>query len=74
MAEHCEVAIIGAGPYGLSAAAHLRAAGVETRSFGAPMEFWSTHMPGDAASFILGCESFVRSEWTAAPGGLSDRD
>jgi cation diffusion facilitator CzcD-associated flavoprotein CzcO len=40
-----EVAIIGAGPYGLAAAAHLRAAGVETRIFGEPMEFWERHMP-----------------------------
>ena len=30
----CQVAIIGAGPYGLAAAAHLRAAKVETRTFG----------------------------------------
>jgi FAD-dependent urate hydroxylase len=40
-----DVAIIGAGPYGLSAAAHLRAAGVETRVFGHTMEFWERHMP-----------------------------
>jgi FAD-dependent urate hydroxylase len=41
----CSVAIIGAGPYGLSAAAYLRAARVETRVFGKPMEFWSNQMP-----------------------------
>ena len=41
----CHVAIIGAGPYGLAAAAHLRAAGVDTRIFGEPMEFWERHMP-----------------------------
>lgn len=41
----CHVAIIGAGPYGLAAAAHLRAAGVETRAFGVPMEFWERRMP-----------------------------
>ena len=42
----CDVAIIGAGPYGLSAAAHLRAAdGLETRVFGEPMSFWDRHMP-----------------------------
>lgn len=40
-----EVAVIGAGPYGLAAAAHLRAAGVETRIFGEPMEFWDRNMP-----------------------------
>ena len=41
----CRVAIIGAGPYGLAAAAHLRAKNVETRIFGEPMEFWKRHMP-----------------------------
>jgi cation diffusion facilitator CzcD-associated flavoprotein CzcO len=41
----CHVAIIGAGPYGLSAATHLRARRVETRIFGEPMEFWKRHMP-----------------------------
>jgi cation diffusion facilitator CzcD-associated flavoprotein CzcO len=39
------VAIVGAGPYGLAAAAHLRAAGVETIVFGEPMAFWERHMP-----------------------------
>jgi lysine/ornithine N-monooxygenase len=41
----CDVAIIGAGPYGLSAAAHLREAGIEARVFGQPMEFWADKMP-----------------------------
>ena len=41
----CDVAIVGAGPYGLAAAAHLRAAGVETRIFGEPMSFWRSNMP-----------------------------
>jgi lysine/ornithine N-monooxygenase len=42
----CDVAIIGAGPYGLSAAAHLRAAnGLDIRVFGEPMSFWERHMP-----------------------------
>jgi FAD-dependent urate hydroxylase len=35
------VAIIGAGPYGLSLAAHLAARKVEHRIFGRPMHFWS---------------------------------
>jgi len=35
-----DVAIIGAGPYGLSLAAHLRARGVKYRIFGEPMRFW----------------------------------
>ncbi|PYT59389.1 MAG: hypothetical protein DMG46_09580 [Acidobacteria bacterium] len=42
----CDVAIVGAGPYGLSAAAHLRAAnGLDVRVFGEPMSFWERHMP-----------------------------
>jgi hypothetical protein len=35
-----EVAVIGAGPHGLSAATHLRRAGVQAHVFGAPMGFW----------------------------------
>jgi cation diffusion facilitator CzcD-associated flavoprotein CzcO len=40
-----EVAIVGAGPYGLSLAAHLAAARVETHIFGRPMDSWLSHMP-----------------------------
>jgi cation diffusion facilitator CzcD-associated flavoprotein CzcO len=50
-----DVAVIGAGPYGLAAAAHLRRAGVELRIFGEEMSFWRT-MP---AGMLL------RSNWTA---------
>jgi cation diffusion facilitator CzcD-associated flavoprotein CzcO len=50
------VAIIGAGPYGLAAAAHLRRAGVEVRVIGEPMSFWQNNMP---AGLLL------RSNWTA---------
>src|SRR5437868_327284 len=42
----CDVAILGAGPYGLAAAAHLRAdASLRLTTFGDPMSFWSTQMP-----------------------------
>ncbi len=41
----CQIAIVGAGPYGLSAAAHLRAAGIEPTVFGDPMNFWANGMP-----------------------------
>ena len=40
-----DVAIIGAGPYGLSAAAHLQAKGLRVCIFGQPMEFWAEKMP-----------------------------
>jgi hypothetical protein len=50
-----EVAIVGAGPYGLAAAAHLRRAGVEPRIFGDPMSFWRTMPIG----------MLLRSSWSA---------
>ncbi len=56
-AESTHVAIIGAGPYGLAAAAHLRAAKIETAVFGAPMEFWQQHMPTGM---------LLRSSWDAS--------
>jgi cation diffusion facilitator CzcD-associated flavoprotein CzcO len=37
--------IIGAGPYGLSIAAHLRHKGISFRIFGRPMDSWTSHMP-----------------------------
>lgn len=40
-----ETAIVGAGPYGLSIAAHLRSRGVPFRIFGRPMDSWLAHMP-----------------------------
>jgi Pyridine nucleotide-disulphide oxidoreductase len=44
-ANCCEVAVVGAGPYGLSVAAHLDHAGLSTRVFGEPMGFWRHNMP-----------------------------
>lgn len=53
----CDVAIIGAGPYGLSAAAHLGTVkGLEVLVFGEPMSFWERNMP---------VGMFLRSNWTA---------
>ncbi len=40
-----ETAIIGAGPYGLSVAAHFRHKGIPFRIFGRPMDSWLKHMP-----------------------------
>jgi cation diffusion facilitator CzcD-associated flavoprotein CzcO len=40
MSDQTDVAIVGAGPYGLSLAAHLAHRGVRFRSFGRPMENW----------------------------------
>ena len=49
------VAIIGAGPYGLAAAAHLRRAGVDVHIIGQPMSFWQNMPVG----------LLLRSNWTA---------
>ena len=43
--QRCDVAVIGAGPYGLSLAAHLRSKGINFRIFGIPMDTWRSHMP-----------------------------
>jgi len=40
-----EVVIVGAGPYGLSAAAYLKGAGLDVCVIGEPMEFWANKMP-----------------------------
>lgn len=45
MAECVDVAIVGAGPYGLSLAAHLRETGVDVRVYGRPMRLWRDAMP-----------------------------
>lgn len=56
--ERCDVAIVGAGPYGLSAAAHLRQLkGLDLRLFGEPMSFWERHMPE---------RMHLRSPWTGS--------
>ena len=52
-----DVTIVGAGPYGLAAAAHLGTIkGLDVRVFGEPMSFWERNMP-------IGM--FLRSNWTA---------
>ncbi len=45
MTSIAPVAIIGAGPYGLSIAAHLRGRGIEPLVFGPPMNSWRHGMP-----------------------------
>jgi FAD-dependent urate hydroxylase len=45
MKDTVDVAIAGAGPYGLSLGAHLRGAGVNFRQFGLVMNLWRNKMP-----------------------------
>lgn len=56
-----DVVVLGAGPYGLSAAAHLNACGLNVRVFGETMSFWDRHMPEGMC---------LRSPWEASQ--LSD--
>ena len=56
MGRVTEVAIIGAGPYGLSVAAHLRKLGIGFRLFGRPMHTWLTQMP---KGMLLKSEGFA---------------
>ena len=58
------VVIVGAGPYGLSVAAHLAAAGVPHRIFGTPMRTWRQGMP---AGMLLKSDGFASS--LSDPGG-----
>jgi hypothetical protein len=51
-----DVAIVGAGPYGLSLAAHLSAMGLAIRIFGVPMHTWRTSMP---EGMVLKSEGFA---------------
>jgi lysine/ornithine N-monooxygenase len=62
--DRCDVAIIGAGPYGLSIAAHLRQIqGLDVRMLGEPMSFWERYMPEGMR---------LRSPWAAS--NISDPD
>jgi len=54
----CEIAVIGAGPYALSIAAHLSARNVPHRIFGKAMETWSTQMP---KGMLLKSDGFATS-------------
>jgi thioredoxin reductase len=56
--------IIGAGPYGLSIAAHLKRHGVRFRIFGRAMDSWISHMPTD---MLLKSDGFASN--ISAPDG-----
>jgi cation diffusion facilitator CzcD-associated flavoprotein CzcO len=47
MTEHSELLVVGAGPYGVAAAARARDKGISTTILGRPMAFWRDQMPAD---------------------------
>lgn len=56
-----DVVVVGAGPYGITAAAQMIGHGLNVAIFGKPMALWRDHMPGGL---------FLRSHWWAT--NLSD--
>ncbi len=71
-----DVAIVGAGPYGLSIAAHVLPIGVSVRIFGQPMLSWQNHMPegmflkseGFASNLYAPRDSFTLSDYCVERG------
>ncbi|QXJ22673.1 NAD(P)/FAD-dependent oxidoreductase [Actinomadura graeca] len=67
-----DVVIVGAGPYGLSTAAHLQNVGLGVRVIGTPMRFWDENMP---EGMYLKSEPFASSLGAPRPGmGFTDRN
>ena len=56
MSDTLDVAVIGAGPYGLSIGAHLNRRSVYCRIFGRPMATWRHQMP---AGMLLKSDGFA---------------
>jgi cation diffusion facilitator CzcD-associated flavoprotein CzcO len=72
-----DIAIIGAGPYGLSIAAHLRKSKLSFRIFGTPMQVWRENMPKGMhlksegfASFLFDPDSSFTLEHYCAENSL----
>jgi len=69
MRQSVDVAIVGAGPYGLSISAHLSVAGVEHCIFGSPMQTWRSMPKG----MFLKSLDFATNVYTPRRGfGLID--
>jgi lysine/ornithine N-monooxygenase len=75
MSDVAEIVVVGAGPYGLSAAAHLRRAGLDPLVFGEPMSFWKGMPRGmllrstAIASSIVECEGALALDAFCAAEG-----
>ena len=79
--DDCDVAVVGAGPYGLSLGAHLKSAGIDTRVFGRPMSFWRDNMPKGMklrspweATHIVDPDNLLTLDAFAAARGLGQPD
>lgn len=74
--DEIDIAVIGAGPHGLAAAASLREAGAEVRIIGEPMSFWHSMPEGmwmrsrRSGSSILSSEGRLSMEGYAAATGI----
>jgi len=55
--SNVSVCVIGAGPYGLAVASHIRHSGIDIRVFGSPMRRWLTQMPRTMYLKSEGCAS-----------------
>jgi hypothetical protein len=66
------VAVIGAGPHGLSAATHLRRARVQAHVFGAPMSFWKTMPEGMKLRSNLSATSMVETVGPLSLGAYAE--
>ena len=75
-ADHADAIVIGAGPYGLAVAAHLRGKGFDIRVFGRTLESWSDNMPDgmflkstpDATDISAGRPGFGLADFCRATG------
>ena len=76
MTASTDVLVLGAGPYGLSAYAHLGLHRLRTRIFGEPMRTWRAHMPAgmllksppDASSIAAGRTGFSLEDYCRLTG------
>src|SRR3954454_13537983 len=57
MTTDTEIAIVGAGPYGLAVASHLLERGSDVTVLGEPLGYWRRHMPAGMR---------LRSSWRAS--------
>ena len=75
--DEIDIAVIGAGPHGLAAAATLREAGAEVRIIGEPMSFWHAMPEGmwmrsrRSGSSILSSEGRLSMDGYAAATGTA---